>query len=41
MMVTYFEETNIWTFWIDLYGNIIFSDFVSDEYFFSDKIRDK
>ena len=41
MMVTYFEDTNIRTFWIDLYGNIIFSDFVPDEYFFSDKIRDK
>ena len=41
MMVTYFEETNLITFLIDLWSNIVHSDFVSDIYFFGDEIRDK
>ena len=41
MMVTDFEETYVKALYIYVYGNIVHSYFVSDRYFFGDKLRDK
>ena len=41
MKVSDFEETYVRALYLCVYGNVVHSYFISDKYFFGDKLRNK